>query len=202
MAELTFTPDGHIYRLDGVRIPSTSQVIKAMGLLSFPPGIETHMARGTRVHRATELYDEGDLDEDALDPLIVPYLTAYKRFKTDMLFIPKQIEVPMYHPSYLYAGTIDRIGILVMADGNLALLDIKSGSPYPAVALQLTAYTEMARANGLAVRKAYALYLKRNGNYKIEEITDMRRALNVFLSALAVYTWKKEKGINGNGISI
>ena len=48
MAELTFTPDGHIYRLDGVRIPSTSQVIKDMGLLSFPPGIETHMARGTR----------------------------------------------------------------------------------------------------------------------------------------------------------
>ena len=202
MANLTFTPDGHTYRLDGVPIPSTSQIIKDTGLVWFPPGIERHMDRGTRVHLTTQLYDEGDLDEDALDPAMKGYLLAYKQFRARTLFTPHHIEVPMYHPSYLYAGTIDRIGTFAMGDRNLALIDIKSGSPYPAVSLQCSAYTEMAKANGIPVRKAYAVYLKRDGTYRIEEIADMRRALNVFLSALTVLTWKKEAGINGNSTSL
>ena len=202
MAELTFTPEGHLYRLDGVPIPSTSQIIHDMGLTSFPPGIDWQMTRGTHVHRATQLYDEGDLEEDSLDPVIMPYLKAYKRFKTETLFAPHHIEEPMYHPSYLYAGTVDRIGAFGVSDSHLALVDIKSGSPYPAVSLQCAAYTEMAKANSIPVRRAFAVYLKPDGTYRMDEIRNMRRALNVFLSALTLYTWKKEVGIDGKGSNI
>ena len=202
MAELTFTPDGHVYRLDGVPIPSTSQIIHDMSLTSFPPGIDRQMTRGTHVHRATQLYDEGDLDEDALDPVIRAYLQAYKRFKTETIFAPQHIEEPLYHPCYLYAGTVDRIGAFGMAAGQLALVDIKSGSPYPAVSLQCAAYAEMAKANDIPVRRAYAVYLKSDGTYRMAEIRDIRRALNVFLSALTLHTWKREVGINGKGSSL
>jgi len=198
MADLAFNADTHEYQVDGNIIPSVSQIIKDMGLLPFPPGMDWYLTKGTHVHLATQLYDEDDLDETSLDPVIAPYLTAYKRFRKETQFTPRYIELRLYHPYYSYAGTIDRIGTIGLNVG-LVLLDIKSGSPYPAVSLQCAAYAEMARVNDIAVRKAYALYLKADGHYKLEEIKNMRQALSVWLSCLTVYKWKKQEGIhNGN----
>jgi hypothetical protein len=43
---------------------------------------------------------------------ILIYLDAYVKFRRETSFEPKEIELPLYHPKYFYAGTIDRIGKL------------------------------------------------------------------------------------------
>lgn len=195
MNQLTFDQETHTYKADGVIVPSVTQVIKAAGCLPmFAPG-DWHMTKGSHVHLATQLYDEGDLDEDTLDPVIVPYLTAYKRFREETDFTPTEIELSLCSQTYGYAGTIDRIGTM---NNTPVLIDIKTGAPYAAVALQCAAYLNLVHESGYSALKVYVLYLKDTGKYTLIQVK-VRSAFPVFLSALTIYKWKSKEGLlNGN----
>lgn len=107
---LTFDQDKHLFRHNGVYLPSVTQVLMAEG---FIEGIEwvdpVYLTRGTYVHKATELYDRHDLDESILDNELRSYLEAYKRAKAEIGFKIIDIEVKRYNPLYGYAGIIDRV---------------------------------------------------------------------------------------------
>ena len=62
----TFDPIEHIYRFDGQRVPSVTQILEPLiDYSGVPNGVLQYAAdRGTAVHLATEFYDDGDLDED------------------------------------------------------------------------------------------------------------------------------------------
>jgi hypothetical protein len=49
--------------------------------------------------------------------------------------------------------------------------------------------------NKIVPSKCFDLYLKDDGNYKLIERPKKREDLNLFLSALNVYRWKKENCI-------
>jgi hypothetical protein len=180
---LIFDPEKHQYILDGEVLPSVTQVLTAEGFIDRTFFTDYGRERGTMVHKATALDDMGALDEDSIDPILVPYLEAWRAFKRDSRIEIVNIEEPLYHKTYLFAGTPDRIGEL---NGKWAIIDIKHVS-LPWAALQLSAYGIL---DNLTTAKRLAVELNGNGKYSVREYTD-RKDKDIFLAALACYQWKK-----------
>jgi hypothetical protein len=196
VAVLQFDQPTHTYTLDGVRVPSVTQVLKPLyNFEGIPLATLNAKARlGTAVHRACELLDNDDLDEEseegraALAPL-AGYLAGYKKFKSDMR--PKLLanEQLLHHPVHRYAGQIDRSYAF---EGHVWDVDLKSTvSMSPIVGLQTAAYTEMLRAQGRTVpARRGALQLFPDGKYKLHEFKDPTD-FSVFLSLLTVQRFKE-----------
>lgn len=189
---ITFDAEHHKYTDNGVNIPSATTILAAAGLpdLSMIPAatLQWKAELGTMVHFATELDDLSELDEDSLDERIVPYLEAYRRFKSESGFEIIDMEKMVYDPVLKYAGKLDRFGIL---NGKRTLLDIKTGmfdplSVGPQTAAYSGAYTEL-KCN------RYALQLKDDSTYKLHRLNDPND-FNIFLSALNIYKWKNQGG--------
>jgi len=109
-APVEFTEDGHIYTFEGVVLPSVTQILEAEGAVDTTFYDEYSRHRGSMVHLATHLDDTGELDEDSVDPVIRPYLEAWRRFKRESGFTVEYSEVPMMSTAYRYAGTPDVLG--------------------------------------------------------------------------------------------
>jgi len=168
---LTFDSEPHEYRIDGVLIPNVTGVIEEAGFSNFDFMDEETRAfalkRGEAVHLVTQLYDEHTLNVDKLDPQLGPFLEAWIAFRQDKQFKPTHIEHRVYHPLYLYAGTLDRMG---MMGEQRALLDIKTNKAEWWTALQTAAYEAcVGRTSGIP---RYSVALKENGRYKLTPYRD------------------------------
>jgi hypothetical protein len=188
---LTFDHDAHRYALEGVVVPSVTQILKASGLIDFsgiPTGIlNAALERGSRVHEAIHFFSEGDLDVDQFRadfPDYVGYLEGWLSFCDQRHFVPVLNEHRVASPRHLIAGTLDCLGLL---DGQAVLLDFATGRPSDvAKDLQTAAYhalaTEWAAEDpALAafleahpVVKRYAVALRKDGTFRLEGYTDPR----------------------------
>jgi hypothetical protein len=188
---LAFNESDHRYEFEGRVVPSVTTVIQSVlpGRWMVDP---YYLDRGRIIHLACQYEDQGGVEEDSIDAVVVPYYQAYRKFKADTGFSPEIIEGRYYHKTYQYAGTLDRVGIL---NGKTVLIDLKSGCPYCTDQIQLAAYAELLFYSGLIPIQKFDLYLKDDGNYKLIERPKKREDLNLFLSALNVYRWKKENCI-------
>jgi hypothetical protein len=167
---LTFDAATHTYRYGGQVVPSVTQILAPLSDFRFvaPEVLDAARDFGTAVHLACELSDRGQLDEDALDPALLPYLQQWRRFCREHMCEWLHIEKPVYHPTMRYAGTLDRAGLV---DGDRCVLDIKSGSAlYPSVGPQLAAYARALNpVEGQALRR-YGLRLHPDG-YELKAYT-------------------------------
>jgi hypothetical protein len=179
----------HIYTVDGIQKPSFSEIKDTVyGHYPYPEGAAE---RGHHVHLATQLFDENDLDEATLDPVVAGYLEGWKLFREEMDFNPLQIEMKVYNPTYGYCGTLDRIGTFRDKPNNRkALIDIKSGAKEWHHPLQSMAYAACLDEP----HDRYALYLSADGKYKL--VAHTRRAdLQDWLCTVRVYQIKKENNV-------
>lgn len=165
---LTFDERTHTYTVDGVPLPSVTEVTRflAYDYKSDRPWLAEQAARrGTAVHEACALIDYGETPEET--PEFAGYLTAYRRFLHDYKPDWELIEHPMGSLDLGYAGTLDRCG---MIDGARCILDIKTGQLHPpAVDAQLTAYCQLlGNERGILCPMLYALKLSRDGTYTLQ----------------------------------
>jgi len=130
---LTFDAATHVYTLDGVRVPSVTQILKDSGLIDFsgiPESIlEAARVRGTTVHQAIAYFNDGDLDLEQFRidfPDYVGYLEGWLTFCAQRDFVPIVNECRIASRRYQVAGTLDTIGEL---DGEAVLLDYATGNP-------------------------------------------------------------------------
>jgi len=161
---LEFNEELHQYKLDGVVVPSVTQVIAAAGLQPDMSFVDPwYLARGTAVHRATELLDLGTLDWDTVDDEVEPYLAAYQQFLDDLGddYQAGEPEQRVVNQAYRYAGTIDRAPIF---RGHRAVLDIKTGAKLHCHALQLAAYQACVPEASLRL----GLHLRKDRTYRLE----------------------------------
>ncbi len=187
MLKLEFDEKNHIYTLEGRRLISVTQ---ALGLVDDRWKADPwYLERGRLIHLVTEYWDKDELDESTVDDRIKPYLDAYIKFRKETDFEPVQIEFPIFHPVYLYAGKPDMKGPL---NGNEVLIDKKSGAKVRVNELQGAAYFELCRVNNIPVKKVFDLYLHDDGTYKLEPIENPKRLLPAFLNVLGAYRWKNE----------
>ena len=137
--------DEHCYRvqMDGNlrEVPSVTTIMKDVGyypwifsdkkdsgVIEFPSEKMTPAARGTRIHKITEDIDRG-IEVDPIDPELLPFIDAYRKFKSDNTITITQIEEIVFNEEYWFAGALDRV---MRINGVPAIVDIKKtwpGSP-------------------------------------------------------------------------
>ena len=124
----------HTYRVRGIEIPGVSTVLALGGLEPAftvdPVTLALAAQRGTCVHEATAIDDRHvlgvgrPLDMTQLEPELVPYVLAWRAFRTREPWQTMLIEQVVYARTHHFAGTADRIG---QWRGRLAVLDVKTG---------------------------------------------------------------------------
>ena len=157
-----------------------TELIRACGLMDLTWCTQEALDRGTAVHLACELDDRGDLDESSVDPVIMPYLMGWRKFKREMEPQILSIEEEVEHPAY--KGRLDRRLILNAREG---IGDIKSGPPADWIALQLAGYA-MCFDRPLA---RWAIHLSADGKYKLIEHSD-RKDFDVWKACVTLANWK------------
>jgi len=186
---LEFNSENHTYKLDGIKLPSVTQVLQGAGLSDFskvnPELLKRAQSFGTAAHLACAFNDKHQLDMKSLDPALFPYLEAWILFKRDFGITDfKEIEKQVYSTKYQYAGCLDRLW-------EDALIEIKTCTTIPkTTGLQLVGYQG-------AYEEMYKVKIKRricvqllDGTYKMEEYKD-RTDFRVFTSCLSIVNWQK-----------
>jgi len=200
MKAFLFDAAVHQYTLDGQVLPSVTGILKPLqNFYGVPPDVlQAKAALGTAVHRACELLDNDDLDQESEEGRagLVPiagYLDGYKKFKAELEPVVLENETQQYHPVHLYAGTIDRRYTI---KHDLWDIDLKSTvAMSPVVGLQTAAYSEMFKANGVRGKaRRGALQLFPDGKYKLHEFKDPSD-FAVFLSLLNVHRFKERHSL-------
>ena len=182
---VNFTEEGHVYEVQGQRVPSVTQLLTDMGLVKPYLGDSWYGLRGTAVHRATELMDAGTLDPSSVDPAIAGFLDAYAKFRAETNMEWEHTEKRIYHSVYRFAGCVDRA---------VPVVDIKSGAT--ACELQLSAYQLLLRDAGIDPgRTGYFLYLKEDGSFRLAPYKFNRRDDGIFLAAVSLWWYRKEKNL-------
>lgn len=118
-------------------------------------------ARGSAVHRLTEVFDRGE-------PLVIPpdllgYLDAYAEFKAIVRPVYAHSELKVMNDDL--GGQIDRVCLSLW--GTPALLDFKTGDEYPWHGQQLAAYNML-----LPTGPRFACYLSKTGRYRLKQYDD------------------------------
>lgn len=163
---LTFDEKEHRYYYNGQPVISVTQILRPISneiYKNIPQKNMTKAAnRGDQVHFAIEMYNLYGAKE--IDNENEGYLEAYIQFKKDFNHIPTHNEY-MVFSELGYAGTLDNIGEI---NNNLCLIDYKTTNKIytKLVGLQLAAYRQGLKEEGIIVDTAGCLQLKKDGKYK------------------------------------
>jgi hypothetical protein len=179
---IKFDASTHTYTINGVRVPSVTQVLKAEGV-SGQFFNQDAAKRGTLVHHATAQMDKYQ-DITGFPEEHQGYLDAYMAYLRDELPTWERIEEPVYLASLNVCGTPDRINYC-------QIVDIKTGNETPADAIQLAGYAMIADVEG---RERWNLYLHADGTYDLVQRTDAKDFI-VFRYAVFMYYWKLKHGV-------
>ena len=170
-----FDPASHIFRKQGIEVPSVTQVLARAGICDYSfvdeETREYSMARGTSVHWMTQLEDEGGLDYRRVPWKLRGYRKAWRAWKQASEFRPVTIE-QQFISRYGYAGIIDRVGSLPPLYYPNVVVDIKTGAVPDWARYQLAAYSVFAAGDNpkyAAHFRRIAVRLCLDGTYKVRE---------------------------------
>lgn len=197
-SELHFNRETHTYKLAGRRLPSVTEVLETA--LQEMKDLPEHLVKaagefGQHVHSACDLYDRNELDHEALDVRLRPYIRAYEAFLLQSRALVLASELRVHHPKLGYAGTLDRK--VIFPDRKKAyarlpsVLDIKTASAVSrSVGPQTAAYREADRACGNQVDDIrYCLHLRADATYRLHRLEGGMDFV-IFQSCLNVWRFK------------
>lgn len=171
---LEFDGPSHTYTLNGRRVPSVTEVLEPYSGLEWvrPELVQAAADFGHNVHVACDLYDADELDHEALDPALTPYVDAWDRFQRDTGAVAIESELAVYSRTLRYAGTLDRI--MALGRKERVQIDIKTSTGVPrTVGAQTAAYENCYREMfGRKLQGRYCCHLKPDGTYKLHPLTD------------------------------
>jgi hypothetical protein len=176
--EVSFDPEKHEYRCNGVVVPHVTQILAASGKCHWScvdEEIRLHsIKRGQSVHWLTELEDQGALDYRTVPYGLRGYRKAYCTWKRHSGFHVIWIE-RKFVSQYGFAGTLDRAGSFpataMYGSGTSAVVDLKTGPIQDYVRYQLCAYTLAVDPRPAIARtvRRIALRLCEDGTYRVRE---------------------------------
>jgi hypothetical protein len=209
---LQFSPETHTYTVDGLVVPSVTQLLDDSGLTpdytAVPYRVREHARqRGLHVDLACDLYDEDDLDWSSVHPECVGFVESWIRFRDEEGYEPVASQVPLYHPLG-YAGTADSVGQL---NGQWVVVERKATARMsPLYALQTAGYSQApyaAPTGGGPLRPVpwgtparLGVQLRRDGSYSVVLYEDTED-LAAFLGVVALYRWRslRRDAVRANG---
>ncbi len=162
-----------------------SEALDLLGLKDTAFLSESAAIRGTHVHEATVMIDEGDLRWEALDPVLEPYCRAYVKWLDEKK--PKILRAE-YRVEILdvgFSGTLDR---LIEMDGRQWLVDLKTGAKQPWHRWQVALYSVLYQMkHGGTAPVQSILYLNPEGRYQWDQFKnpwqDRERAKSLIVAA-------------------
>lgn len=197
-AAFHFDPIEHRYTLDGRALPSVTQIltpIKPDFSMVSSDVLERKRQLGQAVHKACELHDDGDLDEDATDPLVMAYVRGWQKFMADTGAVVLENERQLYHPALAFAGTLDRaLSVNIVGVSEQWIVDIKTvhPQPVPAFGVQTAGYDLLRQADGRKAADVRAsVHLLDDGTYRLKQYNDPNDHI-VFRALLSLAHWKQE----------
>lgn len=168
----------------GTEYSRVTHILSEAGIIDDTPFSDEAAVRGSLAHEAIALAAAGRLDESDSDPILAPYVSAWRTWRADMGAVvrPESIEMRICSPAYGFRGRIDMIASI---HGVETLIDVKTGAPRAWHPIQTAGY---ALALPVVMARA-ALYLRPDATYRFERHTD-NRDMEVFRAAVVVARWK------------
>lgn len=170
LPELTFEDAPHIYRLNGVQIPSVSRLMEPLKDISYARvdrrTLERAAAKGTAVHNSIENWIKFGIDD-------VPrehrgYFDGFMEWNEK--YQPEIVasEMRVYHKLLEYGATID---CLCYIGGELYLVDFKTTYTLMEMScgVQLEAYAQALASHGIHVQRKHILHMKKDGKWDFPE---------------------------------
>lgn len=170
LPELTFDEGPHVYRLNGVEIPSVTTLMKPFSQNEYAridaKTLERAANRGTSVHFAIENWIKFGIDDS--EPEYRGYMDAFLDWYDTVKPEIVGSEVRVYHKLFRYAGTID---ILAKIGGDLTLIDTKTTSRVieKSCRVQTEGYAQACGSHGIAIARKHILHLNGKGGWKFPE---------------------------------
>lgn len=207
--DFTFDVDSHIGRYNGDPWPSVTQLLQEERLIDYSGVPEDVLERkrliGIRVHAATCLIDDCNLDEEHFNksfPECIPYLEAYRKFRVVEQFEPQLKEDRLISKKWRFHGAPDESGFHVCKHGNdTALIDYKTTwVMFKSTGVQLAGYEMLLKENHkITIKKRIGLLLLPSGNYELVFFKDPRDMLE-FQACLVLHWARREKHKTQNGV--
>ena len=170
MGKLIFYESNHTYEVDGVVVPSVTEICRFLhydASYSDKESRDRAARRGTAIHEETALIDYGE--EIEVDNEIIGFIQAWRAFKRDYHVNVIEIERVVFGNVYVddkpnpLCGTLDRT---VEIEGKKYILDIKTGSKINKLALQaqLSAYAYVYEDQTV---RLLGVHLRKDGTYTV-----------------------------------
>lgn len=194
---LTFDEVEHVYRVNGIVMPSVTQIMRPLKDTEYHDVPESVMRvaadRGTKVHVAIDDYYTFGIED--IDPRYDGFFRAFLDWNDAVKPEPLATEQVLYHPHLRYCGTAD---LVAKIGDEVVLADYKTTATVSdmLVRVQLQAYESALREHGVSVTQKRIIQI-RDGMYK-EYIYPARdvEAWKVFLALKSVWDYidKNKKG--------
>lgn len=164
---LTFDEDSHIYRMDGLEVPSVSAIMEPLSRAKYSGISAKTLAnaaeKGTSVHNGIENFIKFgivDVPEEYKG-----YFEAFLKWWDQYKPVVVASEVRLFNQAYRYAGTAD---LLAFVEDILTLIDFKSTYTVSEMTcgVQLEAYARAAISMGVEPKAKKILHLQRDGKFK------------------------------------
>jgi hypothetical protein len=191
MKELSFESTEHIYKLNGLVIPSVSTIMEPLNSAKYAnisSSVLSNAAdKGTAVHDSIENYIKFGVEDVPIEHkgYFDGFLEWWKDNKPELV----GSEIRIYHRLLRYGGTCD---LLAYIDGKLTLVDYKTTYVISDMTcgVQLEAYAQALSSHGIKVEQKLILPLKKEGTAipKSYPVNDAER-LRVFGSLKCVYDY-------------
>ena len=181
-----FDPENHIYTLDGVVIPSVTQIINSI----LPPFNvdQWYLDRGSAVHACAAMIAQGiefEYDE-RIKGQVQAIIKFFKEIRPEVL----EVEQLLYNETYRFAGTLDLYAKIL---NNYVIVDYKGSCDLERGSLQLGGYAAML---GPKHTKGIIVEINENGKYKMSDSIRLKPYTNKFLALRTVYGIREQMGYN------
>lgn len=166
LPELTFEEVPHIYRLNGVEIPSVSRLMEPLKEISYSRVDKKTLKRaadkGTSVHNSIENWIKFGIDDIPSEHrgYFDGFMKWYEKFRPEVA----ASELRIYHKLLEYGATID---LLCFINGELNLVDFKTTYILMEMScgVQLEAYSQALASHGIHVQRKRILHIKKDGKW-------------------------------------
>lgn len=194
---ICFDSDRHAYTIDGVGVPSVTDVLSSQNDWSMIPAWQLEAARclGRDVHAAVNLLAREELDWDSLDPAVTPYVRGAERFLRESGGVVLGSELIVGSKELGVAGTLD---LLMLWDRTEYLIDWKVSASVPStVGAQLAAYQRLYAATfrkgrRLLNSRRLCVRLKPN-DYSCQRMDENNGDWSLFQSCLNAYKHRQRR---------
>ena len=166
--ELSFDEAHHIYRLNGLVIPSVTTLMKPLSDDFYrtvdPEVLDRAAKRGTEIHNAVENYTQFGIED--ISPAYAGYFAGFIQWWERRKPVPLATECRVYHKILRYAGTAD---LICTINGRLTLVDYKSSAQVNTklCAVQLEGYDRAYESHGIKIEDRLILHLTKNGYQEV-----------------------------------